>query len=156
MNKSLSWDGQGNGAISSSMFAPDQDDWNMLSGLGMDANPGNMGNPAAFTGISNPSTFSQNGGNLSSMMLNKAAPDGFGLNLKTMNMAGNVFGGVGSLAKAWASLKNVKAAENELAENKRQYDQNYAAQRTTINNRLSDQNAWKSAQGRSDMAKLVT
>ncbi len=63
--------------------------------------------------------------------------------------------GVGSLLQGWGALKNVKLGRQQLAENRRQYDQNYAAQRTLINNAIADQNAYKVAQGMSNLSTLV-
>jgi hypothetical protein len=68
---------------------------------------------------------------------------------------GAVMGGVGSLGSAWASLKNVGVAKQALAEQVAQWDRNYAAQRTTANNQIANQNAWKTAQGRSDMGTMI-
>jgi hypothetical protein len=68
---------------------------------------------------------------------------------------GAIMGGVGSLGSAWASLKNVGVAKQALAEQVAQWDRNYAAQRTTANNQIANQNAWKTAQGRSDMGTMV-
>ncbi|MEA2037017.1 MAG: hypothetical protein U9O94_05885 [Nanoarchaeota archaeon] len=75
--------------------------------------------------------------------------------LDTLNMAGNVMGGVGSLAKGWAALKGIGIAENELAENKRQYDQNYAAQRTTVNNQIRDRQAMLNSAFYNDPARAA-
>ena len=67
--------------------------------------------------------------------------EGMGFNLDTLNIAGNVMGGVGDLAKGWAALKGIGVAKDQLSENQRQYDQNYAAQRTTVNNEIRDRQA---------------
>ena len=87
---------------------------------------------------------------------------GFGWNMDTMNMIGKGLGGLGNLASGWAALKGLGIAEEELEENKRQYNQNYAQQlrafegdRTRANTRISDQNAWKTAQGRTDLGSLI-
>ena len=87
---------------------------------------------------------------------------GFGWNMDTMNMLGKGLGGLGNLASGWAALKGLGIAEDELEENKRQYNQNYAQQlrafegdRTRANTRISDQNAWKTAQGRTDLGSLI-
>ena len=89
-------------------------------------------------------------------------PSGFGWNMDTMNMLGKGLGGLGNLASGWAALKGLGIAEDELEENKRQYNQNYAQQlrafegdRTRANTRISDQNAWKTAQGRTDLGSLI-
>jgi len=87
---------------------------------------------------------------------------GFGWNMDTMNMLGKGLGGLGNLASGWAALKGLGIAQDELEENKRQYNQNYAQQlrafegdRTRANTRISDQNAWKTAQGRTDLGSLI-
>jgi len=86
---------------------------------------------------------------------NQGKPEGFGFNNSTLGGVGSALQGVGSLAGAWAGLKQVKLGREELASQKEQWNKNYEAQSTTTNNRLRDQNAWKTAQGRSDMATLV-
>lgn len=63
--------------------------------------------------------------------------------------------GVGSLLQGWGALKNAKLGKQQLAENRRMYDQNYAAQRTLTNNAIADQNAYKTAQGMSNLSNLV-
>ncbi len=87
---------------------------------------------------------------------------GFGWNMDTMNMIGTGLGGIGNLARGWAAIKGLGIAEDQLDENKRQYNQNYAQQlrafeadRTRANTRISDQNAWKTAQGRTDLGSLI-
>ena len=92
----------------------------------------------------------------------KGPGSGFGWNMDTMNMLGKGLGGLGNLASGWAAIKGLGIAEDELEENKRQYNQNYAQQlrafegdRTRANTRISDQNAWKTAQGRTDLGSLI-
>ena len=88
--------------------------------------------------------------------------EGFGWNMDTMNILGKGLGGIGNLARGWAAIKNLGIAKDQLDENKRQYNQNYAQQlrafeadRTRANTRISDQNAWKTAQGRTDLGSLI-
>ena len=80
---------------------------------------------------------------------------GLGWNTGTLQGVGSVLKGVGSLAGAWAGMKGVKLGEKELAALTEQWNKNYESQAITVNNRLRDQNAWKGAQGRTDMATLV-
>tara|TARA_R110002020_G_scaffold147022_4_gene322087 strand:- start:264 stop:722 length:459 start_codon:yes stop_codon:yes gene_type:complete len=87
---------------------------------------------------------------------------GFGWNMDTMNMIGSGLGGLGNLARGWAAIKGLGIAEDQLEENKRQYNQNFGQQlrafegdRTRANTRISDQNAWKTAQGRTDLGSLI-
>ena len=87
---------------------------------------------------------------------------GFGWNMDTANMISSGLGGLGNLARGWAAIKGLGIAEDQLDENKRQYNQNYAQQlrafegdRTRANTRISDQNAWKTAQGRTDLGSLI-
>lgn len=77
-------------------------------------------------------------------------------------MIGSGLQGLGQLAQGWAAIKGIGVAEDQLGENKRQYNQNYAQQlrafegdRTRANTRIDDQNAWKAAQGRTDLGKLI-
>lgn len=72
-----------------------------------------------------------------------------------LNSVGAIMGGIGSLGSAWASLKNVGVAKQALAEQVAQWDRNYAAQKATTNNQIANQNAWKTAQGRSDMGTMI-
>ena len=88
--------------------------------------------------------------------------EGFGWNKGTASMISSGLGGLGNLARGWAAIKGLGIAEDELEENKRQYNQNYAQQlrafegdRTRANTRISDQNAWKTAQGRTDLGSLI-
>jgi len=76
-------------------------------------------------------------------------------NKDTLGLGINAIQGVGSLLQGWSALKNAKLGKQQLAENRRQYDQNYAAQRTLINNAIADQNAYKVAQGMSNLSNLV-
>ena len=91
-----------------------------------------------------------------------SGPSGFGMNLPTFNMAGNALGGLGKLAQGWAALKGLGIAEDQMMQNQAQFDQNFGMQQKAYdanvlqtNNRIGDQNAWKTAQGRTDLAKLV-
>ena len=77
-------------------------------------------------------------------------------------MIGSGLQGLGQLAQGWAAIKGIGLAEDQLGENKRQYNQNYAQQlrafegnRTRANTRIDDQNAWKTAQGRKDLGNLI-
>ena len=88
--------------------------------------------------------------------------EGFGWNKGTADLVSSGFGGLGNLARGWAAIKGLGIAEDQLEENKRQYNQNYAQQlrafegdRTRANTRISDQNAWKTAQGRTDLGSLI-
>ena len=87
---------------------------------------------------------------------------GFGWNKGTADTIGAGLGGIGNLARGWAAIKSLGIAKDQLEENKRQYNQNYAQQlrafeadRTRANTRISDQNAWKTAQGRTDLGSLI-
>ena len=79
----------------------------------------------------------------------------FGWNPTTLDAVGQGIQGIGQLATGWAALKGAKLAREQLAQNQAQYLQNYNAQKTVINNAINNQNAWKSAQGRTDLANLV-
>ncbi len=87
--------------------------------------------------------------------LNGNKSSGIGWNTGTLEGVGSIMGGLGSLAGAWAGLQNVKLGKQELASQKEQWNKNYASQATTVNNQIANQNAWKAAQGRSDMGNLV-
>ena len=94
--------------------------------------------------------------------IGEGSDEGFGWNKGTASMISSGLGGLGNLARGWAAIKGLGIAEDELDENKRQYNQNYAQQlrafegdRTRANTRISDQNAWKTAQGRTDLGSLI-
>jgi len=72
-----------------------------------------------------------------------------------MKGVGSLIGGVGGLAQGWAALKNVGLARDAYNTQKNQYQQNYEAQRTTTNNQIANQNAFKKAQGRTDYGSYV-
>ncbi len=80
---------------------------------------------------------------------------GIGFNLPTFKTAGSVMSGLGSLGQAWAGLQNVKLGRQELAQLKDQWNKNYTSQAITTNNQIANQNAWKTAQGRTDLGNLV-
>ena len=77
------------------------------------------------------------------------------MNNGTLSSVGSALQGAGALAGAWAGLKQVKLAREMMGNQVDQWNKNYESQAVTINNRLNDQNAWKKAQGRTDMASLV-
>ena len=89
---------------------------------------------------------------------------GFGFNKGTMDLVGSGMSAIGDLASAWAAIKGVGVAEDELDWKKDTWNQNFAQQMaayrnnvTQIQNRQKDVNAWKAAQtpGGYEMAKLV-
>ena len=57
-----------------------------------------------------------------------SANSGFGFNLPTFDMIGNVMGGVGSLAKGWAAIKGLGLAEDELEFKRGAFERNFAQQ----------------------------
>ena len=88
--------------------------------------------------------------------------EGLGLNQGTLGAVSAGIGGLGSLAQGWAALKGVGVAEDQLAQNRDIFERNFGQQQKAYqanivqtNNRIRDQNAWKTAQGRTDLAKLV-
>jgi hypothetical protein len=86
---------------------------------------------------------------------NNKPVEGFGFNNSTLSAGGSVLSGLGSLANAWAGLQGVKLGKQQLGVQQDQWNKNYDSQATTINNRIADQNAWKAAQGRTDLGSLV-
>ena len=78
-----------------------------------------------------------------------------GITAPGMNAFGSAITGLGSLASGWAALKNIGIQKDALANQNRQYTQNYEAQRTTTNNQIANQNAFKKAQGRTDYGSYV-
>ena len=69
--------------------------------------------------------------------------------------AGSVLKGFGSLASGWAAMKNLKLTRQAMDTQQDQWNKDYQSQRTTINNQIDNQNAWKKAQGRTDYGKTV-
>lgn len=78
-----------------------------------------------------------------------------GFNTGTFKAGGSALQGVGALAQGWASLKQLKLSQEAFNLEKEFANKNYNAARDTTNNRINDQNAWKAAQGRTDLSKLV-
>ena len=92
----------------------------------------------------------------------KVVDEGFGWNKGSADMISAGLGGLGNLASGWAAIKGLGIAQDELDENKRQYNQNYGQQLKAYNaqvgmqnNRTNEVNAWKTAQGRTDMRDLI-
>lgn len=67
-----------------------------------------------------------------------------GFDLPTLKAGGNFLGGIGNLAQGWAALKGIKLAQQSFDLEKEFANKNYEAARTTINNRITDQNNFKS------------
>lgn len=80
---------------------------------------------------------------------------GFGLNKGTLEGVSSGLGGIGKLASGWAAIKQLGLAKDAFKFKKDFADRNFEASMITTNNRIRDQNAWKAAQGRTDLAKLV-
>ena len=76
-------------------------------------------------------------------------------NAENMNAFGAAAGGLGSLAKGWAAMKNLKLARQSLENQQNQWQTDYESQRLTTNNAIANQNAWKKAQGRTDFGAYV-
>jgi len=65
-----------------------------------------------------------------------------GWNSNTLEGAGSVLGGIGSLASAWAGLQNVKLGEERLAMQDQQFGANFSNQATLLNNQVNKHNNW--------------
>lgn len=111
------------------------------SGQGLIVNPGN----STGTGSTGSGEFGDN----------DLIADKFGPNFGTAKFLGNAIGGLGNLAQGFLALKQLGLAKDSLEFQKEFSNRTFDAQRTTVNNRLNDQNAYKTAQGRTDLAKLV-
>ena len=72
-----------------------------------------------------------------------------------MNAFGAAAGGLGSLAKGWAAIKNLKLSRQAMDTQNRQWQANYDNQVTATNNQINNVNAWKTAQGRTDFEKNI-
>lgn len=77
------------------------------------------------------------------------------LNQENLAMFSSAATGIGGLAKAWSALKTVGLTKDAYANQNKQWQADYDAQKTTTNNRIKDQNAFKKAQGRTDYGNLV-
>ncbi len=58
--------------------------------------------------------------------------------IKTQGVAGPGLGAASGLFKGWMGLKQLGVAEDELKENKRQFNMNWGAQKKSVNNQLED------------------
>ena len=83
----------------------------------------------------------------------KGAMDWF--NAPNIEAFGSAITGLGSLASGWAALKNIGIQKDSLANQNQQWQTNYESQRTATNNQISNQNAFKKAQGRTDYGSYV-
>ena len=70
--------------------------------------------------------------------LKGTTPEEWGPNIGTANVIASGLKGFGSLAQGWAALKQMDVAKDHLAENRRQYDQNYATQLEIVNKEYAD------------------
>ena len=93
----------------------------------------------------NKSMFGNIGDQFSKLGITGAGMEGFGSAMQ----------GLGSLASGWAAMKNLKLARQSMDNQQNQWNKNYESQRTTVNNQIDNQNAWKKAQGRTDYGKTV-
>lgn len=65
---------------------------------------------------------------------------GFGLNLGTFDMIGNVMGGVGSLAKGYAAIKGLGIAKKQLAFQREAFDKNFGQQKQAYDDSVRQYN----------------
>tara|TARA_R110000823_G_scaffold38952_2_gene104443 strand:+ start:793 stop:1254 length:462 start_codon:yes stop_codon:yes gene_type:complete len=93
----------------------------------------------------NNTMFGNLGDQFSKLGITGAGMEGFGSAMQ----------GLGSLASGWAAMKNLKLARQSMDNQQNQWNKNYESQRTTVNNQIDNQNAWKKAQGRTDYGKTV-
>ena len=77
------------------------------------------------------------------------------LNADFLGGAGSVLKGFGSLASGWAAMKNLKLTKEAMDTQQNQWQTNFDAQSLATNNQISNQNAWKQAQGRTDYGSYV-
>lgn len=95
---------------------------------------GNMGNAAgAITGANTPGGQGMDWLSMKGMF-GGTMEDGTQAN----GWAGTTLGAAGGLANAWLGMKQYGLAKEQLAENKRQFQMNYDAQKKTTNTRLRD------------------
>jgi len=72
-----------------------------------------------------------------------------------MEGLGSVLEGAGNLARGWAAMKNLKLTRQAMENQQNQWQTNFDAQALAANNAISNQNAWKQAQGRTDFGSYV-
>jgi hypothetical protein len=77
------------------------------------------------------------------------------LNKDFLGGVGSAMEGLGSLARGWAAMKNLKLTRQAMENQQNQWTTNYEAQRLAANNQIANQNAWKQAQGRTDFGSYV-
>jgi hypothetical protein len=68
-----------------------------------------------------------------------------GWNTGTLQGAGSILGGLGSLAQAWAGLQGVKLGKERLAMQDQQFGANFTNQATLLNNQVDKHNTWAAA-----------
>jgi len=137
-------------------------DFSNLGGLNLPSNY-NFGNQNSMDNSSIGERFATD--NLAKLKLDPQSnyftgggePTGMGkyLNKDFLGGAGSVLEGIGSLASGWAAMKNLKLTRQAMDTQQDQWNTNFDAQRTTTNNQIDNQNAWKTAQGRTDLGKRI-
>jgi hypothetical protein len=65
---------------------------------------------------------------------------GFGFNLGTFDMLGNVMGGIGSLAKGYAAIKGLGIAKKQLAFQREAFDKNFGQQKQAYDDTVRQYN----------------
>jgi len=74
-----------------------------------------------------------------------STPGEIGWNTGTLEGAGSILGGIGSLAQAWAGLQGVKLGKERLAMQDQQFGANFTNQATLLNNQVDKHNTWAAA-----------
>ena len=133
-------------------------DWNQGGGSQNDSSVDSTGTNSGINSGGGSSLFSSLGSGVSGLF-NKGSIFGEGGAAgKGFDALGGVEGitkGIGGILDVFNKKEELKLAKDSLGFQKEAFNKNYGAKRTTINNRLNDQNAFKQASGRTDLAILV-
>ena len=74
-----------------------------------------------------------------------STPGDIGWNTGTLEGAGSILGGVGSLAQAWAGLQGVKLGKQRLDAQDQQFGANFTNSAIMLNNQINKHNNWAAA-----------
>ena len=125
---------------------------------GQNGNGNGLGNYLAGLGTTASDGVSSLGSGISGLFDKGSVFGEGGAGGKGFDALGGVQGiatGIGGILDFFNKKEELKIAKDSLGFQKEAFNKNFGAKRTTINNRLNDQNAFKKASGRTDLARLV-
>lgn len=141
-NSMNNWGMPNNVGTAPALFAPDYsvlDNQTINAGLGLQA-------PSSF-GLSTFGNGGMTGGGGGGGFMDSLKSSGFLGSNGTQGWGGLALGAIGGLGSAFMGMKNYGLAKDSLNQAQSQFDQNYAAQRSTINAQMEDRQRARVAAG---------